>query len=108
MAADIAFLSMDLDASHRPDLSRCFLDAYIDASGDIGVGSVLTFYKVYRAYVRGKVESFKIDEPEISAQEKQRSLAAARAYFDLALRYVSESGGQNLVGEESTEAFEHE
>jgi len=38
--------------------------------------------------VRGKVESFKLDDPHISAEEKIRILAIARSYFELAESYI--------------------
>lgn len=90
VASDIAFLMMELEKSGRLDLSKQFADAYVQFSGDVGVFDVLNFYKVYRAYVRGKVESFKLDEPEIPEVEKRRSLDLARAYFDLAASYVTQ------------------
>jgi len=48
----------------------------------------LNFYKCYRAYVRGKVESFKLDDPYISGEEKTRVLAVAKRYFELAESYI--------------------
>jgi len=50
--------------------------------------NLLNFYKSYRAYVRGKVESFKLDDPYIPEQEKARVMAVARSYFELAESYV--------------------
>jgi aminoglycoside phosphotransferase family enzyme len=47
----------------------------------------LDFYKCYRAYVRGKVESFRLDDPNIPEDEKRRALERAKKYFDLALLY---------------------
>jgi aminoglycoside phosphotransferase family enzyme len=49
---------------------------------------LLNFYKCYRAYVRGKVESFKFDDPYVSEEEKISVLAAARRYFELAESYI--------------------
>jgi aminoglycoside phosphotransferase family enzyme len=34
---------------------------------------LLNFYKCSRAYVRGKVEGFKLDDPYIPEEEKERS-----------------------------------
>jgi aminoglycoside phosphotransferase family enzyme len=33
----------------------------------------LPFFKCYRAYVRGKVESFMLDDPNLSQEEKARA-----------------------------------
>jgi aminoglycoside phosphotransferase family enzyme len=49
---------------------------------------VLDFYKCYRAYVRGKVESFRLDDPHISEGEKKEALKRAQTYFSLAHRYA--------------------
>lgn len=87
-AADIAFLAMDLDYHGREDLSRHLIGAYIEKSGDKELLKVLDFYKCYRAYVRGKVESFRLDDPNISEKEKAGALKRAQKYFDLAFRYV--------------------
>jgi len=64
------------------------LTAYIDASQDKELSQLLNFYKCYRAYVRGKVESFKLDDPHISAGEKERVSSVARSYFELAESYM--------------------
>ncbi len=88
IASEVAFLAMDLDHHGRSDLSRSFISAYIDQSQDKELKELLNFYKCYRAYVRGKVESFKLDDPYISQEEKARLLAVARRYFELAESYV--------------------
>ncbi|GAH77472.1 unnamed protein product, partial [marine sediment metagenome] len=49
---------------------------------------LLDFYKCYRAYVRGKVESFKLDDPYIAPAEKRQTLEIASSYFDLAHAYT--------------------
>jgi hypothetical protein len=88
VASEIAFLAMDLDHYGRADLSRAFVTAYVAASQDEELVKLLNFYKCYRAYVRGKVESFKLDDPYISAQEKTKTLAVASSYFELAESYI--------------------
>ena len=88
VASEVAFLAMDLDHYGRADLSRSFVNAYISRSRDKELRELLNFYKCYRAYVRGKVESFKLDDPHISDEEKTLVLAAARSYFELAGSYI--------------------
>ena len=90
VASEIAFLAMDLDRYQRADLSQTFVNAYIQLSRDEELSQLLNFYKCYRAYVRGKVESFKFDDAYISASEKEMALAAAQCYFNLAYRYTKE------------------
>jgi len=90
VASEIAFLAMDLDYHERRDLSQRFVEAYVEASGDRGVGELLNFYKCYRAYVRGKVESFKYDDTHITLSEKDEALSKAKRYFQLAESYISQ------------------
>jgi len=88
VASEIAFLAMDIDRYQRADLSQAFVDAYVHISQDKEILQLLNFYKCYRAYVRGKVESFKFDDPYISEEERTSVLAAARKYFELAESYT--------------------
>jgi len=88
VASEIAFLAMDLDRYKGGDLSRYFINAYVGITKDVDLLKLLNFYKYYRAYVRGKVESFKQDDPHIPATEKAQSLIVARKYFDLAESYT--------------------
>jgi hypothetical protein len=88
VAAEVAFLAMDLDYHGRPDLSRHFSNAYVRVTQDEELLKLLDFYKCYRAYVRGKVGCFKLDDPLIPEEEKAKDLAAARKYFELAESYV--------------------
>ena len=87
VAADIAFLAMDLDYHGRRDLSEHLIRAFIGESGDHELMEVLDFYKCYRAYVRGKVESFRLNDPHIPEREKKEALMRGQKYFSLAHRY---------------------
>ncbi len=88
VASDIAFLAMDLDYHGRPDLSQHFVKSYEKFSGDRETGQLINFYKCYRAYVRGKVENFKLDDPHIPKEEKEEALSKATKCFDLAYSYI--------------------
>ncbi len=79
--ADTAFLSMDLKTRGRSDLAQAFLDAYYQHSSDEPIPSLLRFYESYRAYVRGKVRSFVIDQDGPSAAEKRAAADEARRFF---------------------------
>jgi len=88
IASEMAFLAMDLDHYGRADLSRSLVKAYVTESGDKELLRLLGFYKCYRAYVRGKVEGFKLDDPYISKGEKEETQDIAASYFDLARAYT--------------------
>ena len=62
VASEIAFLAMDLEFKERSDLSSFLVERYVKYSGDQELEKVFHFYKCYRAYVRGKVISFKLKE----------------------------------------------
>jgi aminoglycoside phosphotransferase family enzyme/predicted kinase len=89
VASEVAFLAMDLDARGRPDLGYYFSEQYGVRCLDPELFNVLPFYRCYRAYVRGKVQSFRLDETELTALEREVVALRARRYFDLAARYAS-------------------
>ena len=90
VAGEIAFLAMDLDRLGRPDLALRFLNAYLEASGDYDAVPLLDFYRAYRAFVRGKVLSFQIDQrPETAAKARDR--------FALAVRYTERRDRPRLL-----------
>ena len=88
VASDLAFLAMDLDFKERNDLSNFLAEKYIEYSGDQGVRALLAFYKCYRAYVRGKVISFKLNDLSINEGEKSAATNEATEYFKLASCYA--------------------
>lgn len=88
VASDIAFLAMDLDFKDRADLSSFFVERYVKYSGDQELTKLLPFYKCYRAYVRGKVVSFKLKDPGLGSVEKRAAMKEAKAYFKLASAYA--------------------
>lgn len=88
VAADVAFLAMDLDFRGRSDLSNFFVERYVEHSGDQELRTLLPFYKCYRAYVRGKVTSFKLNDPNVRSGDKKSAIKEAKAYFKLANTYA--------------------
>lgn len=88
VAVDVAFLAMDLEFKGRADLANHFIKKYVEYSGDQELMKLLPFYKCYRAYVRGKVASFKLKDPSISREEKKAAVKEAKAYFKLASAYA--------------------
>lgn len=87
-AADVAFLAMDLANHGRQDLALSFIGHYQAASGDANLQQVLPLYLANRAFIRGKVESFRLDDAMICADEKQAAYDRAQRFFRLARGYV--------------------
>lgn len=90
VAAEVGFLAMDLDLHSREDLSKFFVEKYIEYSQDTDLPKLLSFYKCYRAYVRGKINSFKLNDKNISKDDKASAKKIAQKYFDLAYKCAKE------------------
>lgn len=88
VAAEVAFLGMDLDFHERKDLSDHFIGKYVEYSSDKELLKLLDFYKCYRSYVRGKINSFQFGDPRMDEKGKNRSQKLAKRYFKLSQRYV--------------------
>ncbi|MCP4204643.1 MAG: AAA family ATPase [bacterium] len=88
VAADLAFLAMDLDFRGRADLSSRFVDGFVSASGDTGILELIDFYKCYRAYVRAKVHCFTSADPGLDDMGRRAQRNLARRHFGLAYRYA--------------------
>ena len=97
VAWDVGFMAMDLEARGHPDLARAFVDGYLDQADDPGMPELLNFYQCYRAYVRGKVEGFRLDQPDLSDKEAAEVRERAEAYFRLAEQYARTMIGPNIV-----------
>src|SRR5437870_2166814 len=94
IANDLAFLAMDFDFNRRSDLAKLLLQTAGLEFGDAGMLRVANFYKCYRAFVRGKVESIQATEKETKNPHEHEKQAAR--YFRLALRYAL-CGSEPLV-----------
>jgi aminoglycoside phosphotransferase family enzyme/predicted kinase len=94
IANDLAFLAMDFDFKGRSDLGNLFLRNAARELGDSGMLKVSDFYKCYRAFVRGKVESIQATEKE--TKDLQKHEKQAQRYFRLALKYAV-NGSEPLI-----------
>lgn len=86
--ADIAFLLMDLEYHGGNTLSTKLWDFYKEIANEYDVNSLLDFYKIYRAIVRGKVNSFQLDDANIGMEKKEETIETSRKYFQLANSYI--------------------
>jgi predicted kinase len=84
---DIAFLFMDLEYRGRFDLTSSLFKSYFSHQHNALSEDLLKFYKVYRAVVRGKVESLTAGSVG-EAHERELATARARNYFELADYYI--------------------
>ncbi len=88
--ADIAFLAMDLDFHGRGDFAELFVKRYLEFSGEKSEPELLNFYKCYRAYVRMKVNGFKLFDENVGEEEKQECAHLVSEYFSLASAYAEQ------------------
>ena len=94
IANDLAFLAMDFDFKGRSDLGNLLLRNAAREFDDAEMLKVANFYKCYRAFVRGKVETIQaIGKETRNPQEHERQ---AGRYFRLALRYAI-AGSEPLI-----------
>jgi aminoglycoside phosphotransferase family enzyme/predicted kinase len=97
VAAEVAFLAMDLDYNGYPEHARAFVEAYMHHSGDRELYRLLDFYRSYYATVRGKVISFRVDDPHIENADRADAARTAESYFDLAFSYAARPANKTLV-----------
>ena len=91
--SDIAFLLMDLEFNGGRRLSEQLCKAYLKRVGekdDEITYQLIKFYKIYRAYVRGKVTSFILKDSSMPDDKKTEARNTAQKYFALAHSYISD------------------
>jgi len=97
VAAEIAFLSMDLERLGHPRLAQRFATGYATAADDWDVHRLLPFYTCARACIRGKVEGLKAGEEDVEPSEREAARERARAFFALALRHAWQAAGPAII-----------
>lgn len=89
VAAEAAFLTMDLDYNGYHEQAESFVKSYLKYSCDTDMLILLNFYRCYYAYVRGKVTSFRLDQKDLPDEERSQIEKTAKRYFDLAYTYAA-------------------
>jgi aminoglycoside phosphotransferase family enzyme/predicted kinase len=88
VAADIAFLFMDIDARAHPRHAQAFRGGYLFEDGDYDACRVMRVYAAHAALVRAKVTALEAtDAPRLSARE--RKLAEFQLYAECARRMLT-------------------
>lgn len=88
VAADLAFLAMDLDVKGYERTSERLAAEFARRSGDAELYSLLDFYKCYRAVVRIKVNALRLREPSVPERDAERLRSETEALADAAFRYA--------------------
>src|SRR6185437_11740127 len=95
VAADLAFLVMDLHTSGRRDLAASLVGAYRAAGGDTGDDALVAWLASYRALVRAKVMLLRAAQQ--SSEESGRSRAMADRLLGVAELLVWQARGPVTV-----------
>lgn len=89
--SDLAFLLMDLDFRGHPELAERLQSVWLEecpSASPPPQTPLLYFYRIYRAFVRGKVDSFLAEDGSAPLQARSTAASLARQYFNLALGYL--------------------
>ncbi|MBK5220506.1 MAG: AAA family ATPase [Thermoleophilia bacterium] len=97
VAADLAFLVMDLARLGREDLMSKLIDAYRLAGGDPGDDRLLFFFAAYRAWVRAVVACERVLELDIGDRGCAEKEAEARDLVELGHRFAWHARGPMLL-----------
>ncbi len=97
VAADLAYLAMDLDFNDCQQEERYFVNQMSKKLADKDLLQILDFYKCYRAYVKGKVKSLQSSEEEVSKKDRESAANRAKEYFKLSLRYALVGSGPVVI-----------
>ncbi len=88
VAADLAFLVMDLTWLGRRDLARELLDGYRSAGGDAGGDELVAFHAAVKAWVRAKVALLRASDPGRSSRARRSAEREAQELFALGERFA--------------------
>jgi len=88
VALDVAFLVMELEAHHRPDLTAAFLSRFASASNDFDFYPLLDLYVSHRAATRARLACRVAADPATSPAKASRKAAEADRLLALAASYM--------------------
>ena len=104
IASDAAFLAMDLEDRGLKPLARRFINSWLEHTGDYAALELLSFYKAYRAMVRGKVSLFRFAQEQDAVQravilrQYRRYAALAESYSAIPSPLLAITHGVSAVG----------
>lgn len=97
VAADLAYLAMDLDFNHCRREEHYFVNQMSKMLDDKHLLQIIDFYKCYRAYVKGKIKSLQSSEEETAEDERENAERLAKQFFNLSLRYALLGSGPAVI-----------
>jgi aminoglycoside phosphotransferase family enzyme/predicted kinase len=104
IAADAAFVVMDLEDRDLKPLARRFVSLWLEKTGDYEALPLLNLYKAYRAMVRAKVNLFRLGQEQDPVQrayvlrQYRRYAELAENYAAIPSRFLAITNGFSAVG----------
>lgn len=95
--SELAFLVMDLEEHGRGDLASLLLNRYLERTGDYEALRLMPFYLSYRAMVRAKVATLRLDQPGLDEEKRGRVMEAFDDYLALAEAYAEPARPRLLI-----------
>ena len=87
VAAELAFLAMDLDYRGYPSFGTYLVKRYAETCKDDELEALEPFYKCYRAVVRGKVTAMAASDETIPSDQRESLRRESMRYIQLAVGY---------------------
>ncbi len=86
---ELAYLAMECERLGAPLIGEQVLQHYFESTGDHPHEPLISFYKIFRAYIRARISLRHIDDIQINNHQKWR--AQAKQYLAVAERYIAQS-----------------
>ena len=87
---DLAFLTMDLRFRGAGGFAQRALNTYLEFGGDFTGVTLVSYYQVYRAMVRVKINAIQASQSDVPESERAAAADRRRAYLRLALELTRE------------------
>jgi len=94
---DAAFLTMDLRQRQRPALAQCFINRYLQVTGDYEGLALLQGFEVYRALVRAKIAAIRSGQPDLDETDRQQVEHELKAYLAVAAELAAPRRGALVI-----------
>jgi aminoglycoside phosphotransferase family enzyme/predicted kinase len=95
--SELAFLVMDLAEHGRAREGALLLDRWLDRTGDYAGLALWRWYMVYRALVRAKVGTLRLNQAGPDAAESPALAASVHEYLDCAQSTIDAPPGQLVI-----------
>ncbi len=86
--SDLSFLLIDLDIKQQKSAGLKVLSLYLNRTLDYKALNLLSFYRVYRALVRAKINALRAAQFDESSDQGKAVRSKAKSYIDLACGYL--------------------